>query len=663
MDLSLLKPRHSLAHILAQAVQQTIDPLVSLGTGPAVDDGFYYDMLFSDGISVSPDSLKDLTKIMQGIAKQWQEFTLYTAADQEEALIIIALMGGHADAVSDATDMTSPSRFKRELIGKFATAAAAHNTTPTYTFYLNTIPAIAADKLLTSVLPAYTSLYTPLNTYFQDKTGEITRTDDDGIQTSHTINFSEKCITFIDLCEGPHVDTTKQIADGSFILERIAGAYRQAKESNPQLTRLYWLAFASKDDLKTHQTMMEEAKKRDHRTIGAQMKLFAFDEEVGPGLPLWLPNGAIMVEELEALAKQKEQEYGYLRVRSPHITKESLYIKSGHLPYYAEDMFPPMDLDGEKYYLKPMNCPHHHKIFDATPKSYRDLPARYAEYGHCYRYEDSGSLMGLMRVRSLCMNDAHIYCTPEQFADEFLKVIELYIYYFKLFGIEKYQMRLSKHSTEGLGKKYVDQPELWIQTEAQVREVMIKSWVPFVEAEDEAAFYGPKIDVQIRSVIGREFTLATNQLDFAVPARFNLTYTDRDGSAQTPLCIHRAPLSTHERFIGFLIEHYAGVFPLWLAPQQIMIIPVAEPFTDYATSLKAQCIVAGLRAHLDDSSDSFSKKIRNAEIEKIPYIVIVGEKEVTDNSVSVRIYKTKEQLTVPMAQFIAERVKEYRERA
>ena len=429
------------------------------------------------------------------------------------------------------------------------------------------------------------------------------------------------------------------------------------------MTRLYGLAFATKDELKTHQLMIEEAKKRDHRVIGKQMEIFAFDDEVGQGLPLWLPNGTIMVEELETLAKQKEYEHGYLRVRSPHITKESLYLKSGHLPYYAEDMFPPMEMDGEKYYLKPMNCPHHHKIFDATPKSYRDLPARYAEYGHCYRYEDSGSLMGLMRVRSLCMNDAHIYCTEDQFEAEFMKVIELYLFYFKLFGIEKYQMRLSKHSKEGLGKKYVDQPELWIKTENQVRDVMIKAGVPFVEAENEAAFYGPKIDVQIRSAIGREFTLATNQLDFAVPARFSLTYIDKDGEKKTPLCIHRAPLSTHERFIGFLIEHYAGAFPLWLAPQQIVIIPVADVFEEYAQSIATACFPHHLRAHVDTSSDSFSKKIRNAELKKIPYIVIVGEKEVADKTVSVRVFKTKAQLVMNADEFIAERVKEYAERA
>lgn len=299
-----------------------------------------------------------------------------------------------------------------------------------------------------------------------------------------------------------------------------------------------------------------------------------------------------MVEEIERLGKETEQAYGYSRVRSPHIAKDKLYLRSGHLPYYAESMFPPMEMDGETYYLKAMNCPHHHKIYGAHPKSYRDLPQRYAEYGHCYRYEDSGALFGLMRVRSLCMNDAHIYCTEEQFEEEFTKVVEMYLYYFKIFDVKSYKMRLSKHSKEGLGKKYVDNEALWIQTEDKVRQVLIKLNVPFFEADDEAAFYGPKIDVQIRSVIGREFSLATNQLDFAVPERFNLTYTDKDGEKKTPLCIHRAPLSTHERLVGFLIEHFAGAFPVWLAPTQAIILPVSDTFNDYATTVKQQLLDA-----------------------------------------------------------------------
>ncbi len=456
---------------------------------------------------------------------------------------------------------------------------------------------------------------------------------------------------FVDLCEGPHVENTGEI--GHYKLTSIAGAYWRGSEKNPMLQRIYGVCFPTKEELDAHLKQVEEAKKRDHRKLGKDLELFTFDDEVGAGLPLWMPKGSVIVEVLEALAKKKEEEYGYQRVRSPHIAKEDLYIRSGHLPYYQDSMYPPMELDNTKYYLKAMNCPHHHKIYGATKKSYRDLPVRFAEYGHCYRFEDSGSLFGLMRVRSLCMNDAHIYCSEEQFEEEFAKVIELYLYYFELFGIEKYQMRLSKHGKEGLGKKYVDNEALWIKTEGLVRDVLVKLGVPFVEAEDEGAFYGPKIDVQIWSVIGREFTLATNQLDFAVPEKFNLTYTDTDGSEKTPICIHRAPLSTHERLIGFLIEHYAGAFPAWLAPVQVRILPVSEKFQEFADKVFAELRAAGARVEMDDSAETLGKKIRSAEMMKIPYMVVIGEKEVESGRLAVRNYSTKEQDEMSVAELVA----------
>ncbi|OGJ44108.1 threonine--tRNA ligase [Candidatus Peregrinibacteria bacterium RIFOXYA12_FULL_33_12] len=446
---------------------------------------------------------------------------------------------------------------------------------------------------------------------------------------------------YVDLCKGPHVERTGQIK--AFKLMSMSGAYWRGDEKNEMLTRVYGVAFGSKEELIQYLKNLEEAKKRDHRKLGAELEIFMMDDKVGPGLPLWLPNGAIIVEELERLAKETENSFGYKRVRTPHIAKEELYLTSGHLPYYKDSMYPPMDLDNQKYYLKAMNCPHHHLIYANRPRSYRELPLRLAEYGHCYRYEDSGALFGLMRVRSLCMNDAHIYCTPEQFKAEFLAVIDMYKYYFNLFGIEKYQMRLSLHNQEGLGKKYVDEPELWKQTEAEVRAVMQDSKVPFVEVAGEAAFYGPKIDVQIWSAIGREFTLATNQLDFAVPKRFNLTYIDHDGKEKTPLCIHRAPLSTHERFIGFLLEHYAGAFPAWLAPIQAMILPVSVKHLDYANQVCQKLLVNNIRAEIDDSDEKLGKKIRNAEMKKIPYMLVIGDKEIEAESVAARNYKTKEQ--------------------
>lgn len=466
--------------------------------------------------------------------------------------------------------------------------------------------------------------------------------------------------TFVDMCEGPHLDSTGKIK--AFKLTTIAGAYWKGSEENPMLQRIYGVCFENKEDLDKYLKQLEEAKKRDHRKLGKELELFTFDEEVGAGLPLWLPNGTIIADALEDLAKEKEDEQGYKRVRSPHIAKDALYHRSGHLPYYEDSMYPSMDMENEKYYLKAMNCPHHHKIYAATPKSYKDLPLRLAEYGHCYRFEDSGALFGLMRVRSMAMNDAHIYCTEDQFEDEFAKVIDLYLQYFEIFGIEKYEMRLSKHSKEGLGKKYVDNEKLWIKTEDLVRKVLKKLKVPFVEAEDEAAFYGPKIDVQVWSVIGREFTLSTNQLDFAVPLRFDLTYTDKDGSEKTPICIHRAPLSTHERMIGFLIEHYAGAFPAWLSPTQIAFLPVAQPHEKYAEEIQKKFDAQGVRTMIMSSDVTLGKRIREAELKKTPYMAVIGDKEVDAKELAIRDYKTKKQKNHKAESFLKKLIKEIKER-
>jgi len=439
---------------------------------------------------------------------------------------------------------------------------------------------------------------------------------------------------FTDLCRGPHIPDTGFIK--AVKLTNIAGAYWKGDERNKQLTRVYGVTFPSQKELDEYLQMLEEAKKRDHRKLGKELGIFTFDDEVGPGLPLWMPNGAIVIEELEKLAKETEDKGGYKRVVTPHIAKESLYLTSGHLPYYQDSMYPSMELEGVKYYLKAMNCPHHHKIFAAEPKSYKDLPLRLAEYGTCYRYEQSGELFGLMRVRCLHMNDAHIYCTKEQFYEEFKAVNEMYLKYFGIFGIDKYVMRLSLHDPAKLGKKYVDEPELWKETEALVRDVLIRTNTPFIEVQDEAAFYGPKIDVQIWSTIGREFTLATNQVDFAQGRRFKLEFTNKDNQAETPLIIHRAPLGTHERFIGFLLEHYAGKFPLWLAPLQVKILPISDKFLDYAQNLLVSLKNADIRAEVDDRSEKIGKKIRDTELAKVPFMLIVGEKEMSENKVSVR---------------------------
>ena len=439
---------------------------------------------------------------------------------------------------------------------------------------------------------------------------------------------------FTDLCRGPHVPQTGKIK--YFKLLNTSGAYWRGNENNIMLQRIYGTAFSSKKELNKYLNFLEEAKKRDHRKLGKELALFTFDEEVGPGLPLWLPNGAVIIDELEALAKETENKAAYQRVRTPHLTKGSLYEKSGHLDHYQDAMYPSMDVDGIEYYVKPMNCPHHHKIYAARPKSYRDLPVRLSEYGTCYRYEKSGQLFGLMRVRSMQMNDAHIYCTKDQFKDEFLAVCKMYLYYFDIFGIDKYQLRLGLHDAEGLGKKYIDEPELWQQTEAEVREALQEGNIDHVEISGEAAFYGPKIDVQVWSAIGKEFTLATNQVDFAIPKRFGLTFTDEGGREQTPLCIHRAPLSTHERFVGFLIEHFGGDFPLWLAPVQVAVLPVSDKVIDYARNVETTLKEAGIRVQLNDQPDKVGAKIRQAELQRINVMLVVGEKEAQNNQVALR---------------------------
>ena len=456
---------------------------------------------------------------------------------------------------------------------------------------------------------------------------------------------------FFDLCAGPHVNSTAKVK--AFKLLSIAGAYWHGDEHNKMLTRVYGTAFETKEDLAKHLEMLEEAKKRDHRKLGRELEIFFFDDEVGQGLPLWMPNGGVLIEELEKLAKETETKDGYVRVKTPHITKDALFLRSGHLPYYADSMYPPMEIDGEKYYLKPMNCPFHHKIFANKPRSYRDLPLKLAEYGTCYRYEKSGELFGLMRVRSMQMNDAHIYCTEEQFEKTFMDVISMYLYYFKVFGIDKYVMRFSKHAKEGLGKKYIDNEALWIKTEDMVRKTLQNGKVNFIEVDNEAAFYGPKIDVQIYSAIGKEFTLATNQVDFAVPARFDLHYMDKEGKAVTPLCIHRAPLSTHERMIGFLLEHFAGAFPVWLSPVQAKIIPITDAQHEFAFKVMAQLKDEGIRVEIDDRSEKMQAKIRDAQMQKIPYMLVIGGREVEANAVAVRQRDEQDLGAMPVAEFIA----------
>jgi threonyl-tRNA synthetase len=568
--------RHSAAHVLATAILK-IWPEAQFAAGPPVENGFYYDVELPHRISP-----EDFAQIEEEMKKEIKANHVFERVEISRADAIAMAERGELAAL--ATRGT-PSKFKLDIVQNIPEGE-------TITLFRN---------------------------------GEFT-----------------------DLCAGPHVMRTGNI--GAFKLTHVASAYYKGDERNPQLQRIYGTAFKNKTAMEEYFTMLEEAKKRDHRKIGAEMGLYAIDSEyVGPGMPLWLPKGTVLVEELEKLAKETEFAGGYVRVRTPHLAKEKMYKTSGHLPYYAESMFPPMELkesgegegsEPERYYLKAMNCPHHHRIFAAEPRSYRDLPLRLAEYGCCYRYEQSGELFGLMRVRSLNMNDAHIYCTEEQFAEEFRAVNEMYLQYFKVFGLEKYQMRFSTHDPEKLGQKFVDEPELWKKTEDMVRRVLVESGINFIEVPNEAAFYGPKIDVQVWSAIGREFTIATNQVDFAVPAKFGLHYRDRDNTEKTPLCIHRAPLGTHERFIGFLIEHYAGNFPLWLAPEQVRVITLNDDdaLIDYANPILSKLRAGMVRAEADFGSEPVKAKIAAAEKARVHTMLVIGHRDVENGQVSVRLH-------------------------
>jgi threonyl-tRNA synthetase len=548
----LAQIRHSLAHLLGSSIMK-LYPGSKLTLGPAVDNGFYYDVDIVG--KVHEDDLVKIEAEMRIQIKSWSTFEKTVVTESAAKLEF------------------DKNEYKSELIDGIVGKGEE------ITFY---------------------------------KSGDFT-----------------------DLCRGGHVDNMGDIDMAGWKLDRIAGAYWRGNEDNKMLTRIYGLAFENKNDLDTYITNLEEAKKRDHRKIGVDMDLFSFSDFVGPGLPLWLPNGGAIIEELETLAKETEFLAGYKRVRTPHIAKESMYLTSGHLPYYADSMYPHMEYEGGKYYLKAMNCPHHHEIFASLNHSYKDLPLRLAEYGMVYRHEKSGELFGTMRVRSLSMNDAHIYCTEEQFADEFRAVNDMYLKYFKIFGIGKYVMRFSTHAPEKLGQKYVDQPDLWKKTEDMVRKVLIESNIPYVEIPDEAAFYGPKIDVQVWSVIGREFTLATNQVDFAVPKKFNLTYTSHEGKQETPLCIHRAPLGTHERFIGFLTEHYAGKFPTWLSPVQVAIVPVRENHDESATKLFNTLKNKFVRVEKFGGNESLGKRIHHAKKYNTPYIIVLGDKEIESGMLAI----------------------------
>jgi threonyl-tRNA synthetase len=438
-----------------------------------------------------------------------------------------------------------------------------------------------------------------------------------------------------DLCRGGHTDKPKENLK-HFKLLSIAGAYWRGDSQNPMLTRIYGTCFPSKEELDKYLDQLKKTKENDHRKIGRDLELFSISEEVGQGLVLWLPKGTIIREELEDWAKETEKAWGYQRVSTPHITKAGLYYTSGHLPYYKDDMYPPMKVsETEEYYLKPMNCPHHHMVYAASLRSYRELPLRLAEYGMVYRYEASGELFGMMRVRGIAQNDAHIYCTEEQAVDEFVSVMKLHEYYYKSLGISDYHLELALRDPKNKTKYHGDEA-MWKKAEELMRKAVSKLDIEMVEQIGNAAFYGPKIDFIIHSSIGREFGISTNQIDLYMGARFGLSYVDRDGKQKTPVIIHRAPLGSHERFVGFLIEHWGGAFPVWLSPVQVSVLPISENNLAYAQKVAGFLSKEDIRVEVADGNETLSGKIRKAQVAKVPYMLIVGDKEEKKGTVSER---------------------------
>lgn len=587
MDADLYKIRHSLAHVMAYAVME-LYPGTKLGFGPPIEDGFYYDFILPKPIT--EENFPEIEKKMKHLLKQQHKF------EQEEL--------PYKEAMNRLDQMGEP--YKKEYAQELF------------------------DKKGIKVLSFYRS-------------GE-----------------------FLDMCEGPHICALNKIPADGFKLRSVAGAYWHGDSKNSMMTRIYAWAFKTKEEIDAKIKAHRDALERDHKKLGKELDLFVIDEEIGKGLPLWLPNGTVIRDELETLIKDLEFKAGFVRVATPHLAKQDLYFKTGHLPYYAVHMYPVMEVKEkretekgeieeikESYRLRPMNCPHHHRIFAARMRSYRDLPLRLAEYGEVYRFEDSGALSGLLRVRGMCMNDAHIYCTEDQIKSEFLAVVRMHEEVYKVLGITEYSMRFSTWDPEDpKGKeKYVYNPKAWELTEKKVMEAMEESGLPFTLGKGEGAFYGPKIDFQLRTVTGREETASTSQLDFAVPERLDLKYIGADNKEHRPYVIHRAPLGTHERFVAFLIEHYGGAFPTWLAPVQVRLIPVSEKFDEYAKKLVTQLRDRKVRAEVGHSSDTMGKKIRNGTKQKIPNLLIVGEKEQSDGTVTLRRYGQEEQKTLPVAEF------------
>ncbi len=575
----LYKIRHSLAHVLAQAVKQKY-PDAKLGFGPPTDTGFYYDFDFGT-YAFNAEDLRDLEKRMKKIIRQRQPFV------RSET---------NADTAKDK------------------------------------LSSVKED-------------YKVINVENLRERGES------------KFSFYENG-GFVDLCEGPHVEHTGLLPEAAFVLDRIAGAYWLGDEKNKMLTRIYALAFENREQLDDYLKRRKLAEEFDHKKLGKELDIYHQNDLIGKGLILWMPNGTIIRDEIEKYAKELEEKYGYSRVATPHIAKADLYYKSQHLPAYRESMFPPMVIqedEGHKteYFLKPMNCPHHHLIFDSRMRSYRDLPLRLAEYGTQYRFEQSGELSGLLRVRCMTLNDAHIYLRHEQFGEEFRRVLSLYQEFFDTFKLKEFRFRLSVQGDDNK-EKFKGESAMWKAAEELLAKALDDMKIDYFVGKGEAAFYGPKVDVQFKNLLGREETVSTIQVDFLSPKNFNLKYIDEHGKEAEPMIIHRAPLSTHERFISFLMEYYGGAFPTWCSPMQVAVVPVNEAFNEYGSQLIDEMKSARIRCLLDDSNDTLNKKIRTNTVKKIPLILIIGEKEVSQKQVTVRRYGEQQQRTIGKEEFLHE---------
>ena len=623
MEDGLYRKRHSLSHILAQAMQREQQRDVEVAIGPAIDNGFYYDFLFSQDKQLKEEDLKRIQSQMEKIIKENQDFVGFSLPDAESQKLVLDLM---------------KQQYKEEMRAEFAAAGEE------ITFWANTIVESAKDALLKGINLDYIAYYQTVTDYLQARFPD---------------QFAGKFVTFLDMCEGGHVNSTKEIDPRAFKLEKLAGAYWRGNSDNVMMTRVYGLAFDTKEELQSYITMMEEAKKRDHRILGQKLKLFTISPLVGSGLPLLQPHGMIIRKEIEDFLWQLHKDKGYQRVWTPHLAKEDLYKTSGHAEKFWDELFRVKGKE-ENFFMKPMNCPHHMQIFADNQFSYRDMPVRYFEPATVYRDEKTWQLSGLTRVRSITQDDGHLFCRVDQIMQEVGTIVEIIKkFYSTLDMINDYWVRLSVRGPEG---KYLGSDEVWEKAEGALRAACEKFDLPFKIGIDEAAFYGPKLDFMFKDAIGRERQLATIQCDFNLPVRFDLSFTNEQGEKERPVVIHRAISGSLERFMGVMIEHFGGAFPLWLAPTQVQIVPVAEKFNDYAFQLKSQLNQLDIRAKVDDGSDSFSKKIRNAELMKIPYTLIVGEKEQNSDSVSVREFRSKAQYEKSVVDFITQLTAERDER-